>query len=191
MIIEFGGLAPRRERINLDTGTGNGLDPLSRYAEFGDDVAVVRILHRRGSRSGQLSSQPRTMPASPRSSRRPQRGGREGEAEAGEGVEHAQRQAERGERADRDRQYRHVMDEIGRDAPIKPPRFQTAAKEQNGFMLPRRQVIECRVNPSLSDLVSAIADARSDMHVVASGLRRARHGRTIKNKEPVFRHRVR
>ena len=30
------------------------------------------------------------------------------------------------------------MDEIGRNAPVKPPRFLAAAKMRNGFMLPRR-----------------------------------------------------
>lgn len=40
------------------------------------------------------------------------------------------------------------------------------------------------------DLLRAIADPRRDMHLVAGGFRRTRHGQPMRDKVPVFRDQI-
>ena len=107
-----------------------------------------------------------------------------------EGIEPNDRQSERRDRANQCRYDGDVMNEIGADGAVNTSCFKNCRKQTDRVHAAAAPINRMQMEAFLPDSVRVTADARRNMHFIASSLCRACHRQAMRNEIPVFRYQI-
>ena len=180
-----GWLGHRCELIGIDPGAGDEEDAIRTDAERGDGGAVVIVLHQHRC-AWTVEQETQQAAHNETGGPRFRRFRREGEAQPCKGIQCANWQAERCERADDGWLQRNVMHKIGLHLAINPPHVADEAQTADGIGAAAPPGQRMQLEAKRLDGCAIGLHTGGHMHLIAGALGGQRHGQPVRAEIPVL-----
>lgn len=180
-------LRDRAKAVGIDTGPGNDDDMVRLYAEFGEHVAVVGVLHQT---DGAAAIEPEPQQQPDHAAHEARLAGRidEGMAEAGDGIDIGGAPSERGHDPEHARLQRDMVHNRGGDGAVNLAQGHDGAETAEWRHPSAREADGMEREAFPPDGIGVVADIGGDMDLVAGGAGGARHRQPVRQEIPVFGH---